>query len=768
MIFPYGKKDKEEEYPFPVLSSLPHYGDWPDKPDEPDEPDVRVLGVVYYEEYKTQEEGKYTYGLFGLDENDKRVNSLNDDKVINRTGYGIVLQEGDTPNNYEFRLTPNTSETSLSGILDEGIQIRDDDTLSLYPFKEATIKEWYGKVKSNTTSHLYVTKNSKTKIYKINVLYGAAVGSGEGLLGTKDEPFQLRTREHLEHLDTNYAPYWLKSPDYYFNQTRNIDINSNWISLNITMKFAIIDGGYNKDGEKLNVGESYKIYNLDQPLIDQDGNNPFTLQNLHIEKARLDFSGESYKSYGILMNSSVGSIINCTVNASEIIVEKGNAAGLVGIANYNSSALIGNTISGCTIISRSNTSAGLVFDGSGADIINNTLEDCFITSDIGAASGLMDKTSYTYDRIISTNHLTNCVIEGKTEAVGLIRDLKGSVNDCKIIACNIKSTNGNASGFVSSTQYTINNSSISNSIIEAPKGSAVGIIQTYTKAEYNNLEKIEVNNCRITGSSAAGFANTNLGVINECTVVSSENSAVTNIIDRIEESCGIYGNTEAAGFINTNSGGNIQNSHVISIVEANVVIKETNTDVIEEIKAAGFVGINSSTIEKCYYSGTVEAKAVTDESSTVVIKEINAAGFVIETKSAITNCYVVGSIHGTTKAAGFVLSYPDYSTNLLSYCYTAANVKADTNDSYAFAPKDNKEDYFSECYYLAPPDFIDVKSVGNPVIYGNLTITGLGWVGPGLDSIWEQKKATQESPNPYPFPQLKKLPHEGSWPLPPS
>ena len=748
--YPYGNTGN---YPFPVLYRLPHYGDWPEK--KADEA-AEFWGLVYYEKYSDD-----TYGLYGYNKNNEFKTTLNNDNIISSTGYGIFFSKDElTKYNIIVDHSSNWTET-LEISTNVNISIGKD---YLYPFNDEQINVLSKNLTSKLLNSIVITsKNSSTsKNYNLNVLFGATVElklpDQPEILGTEAKPLQLRTPEHFSNLALPNSVVIA-----YFKQTRDINMEE-WESVSIIMnENSVIDGN----------GENHKISQLSKPLFNNIA-QPTSLQNFNIENADIQLTGNS--NYGILVNTARGPIINCKISNSTINVTNGNASGLAGILN-GTLTLENNYLFNCDIISDKNAS-GLVCGDSNAyaTVERNYLEQCRITSSGESASGLMYASHDNFT--IDDNHLTNCTIIGKgeAEAVGLIKKFKGKMGGKKV--CDIKdsyieSEKGNASGFVSDTQYTISSGGIYNSIIQAHNGSAVGIIQTYGNDSDCSLSGIIVENCQITGKNAAGFADINRGFINNCTVNCSDKNMVFNEVLGILEPCGIYGTDKAAGFIDTNSGDNsnaaIQGSHAICTVEG--------------VEAAGFVRENGSNrrIENCYAECTVKGDTATGFISTIqqggqisqcytncTVNGNIAAGFVIETKSPISNCYVVGGIHGTSKAAGFMINNLATSYGKHTYCYTAANVKADTNDSYAFAPKDNKEDYFSECYYLAPPDFTDVKSVGNPVIYGNLTITGLGWVGPGLNSIWEQKKATQESPNPYPFPQLKNLPHEGSWPLPPS
>lgn len=77
----------ELSYPFPKLSNIPHYGDWPD------EMSAEAL-MAYYEVYKNKgETDKYSIGFYSYNkaENKEEFNTLKDDGELYMDGYAVMF-----------------------------------------------------------------------------------------------------------------------------------------------------------------------------------------------------------------------------------------------------------------------------------------------------------------------------------------------------------------------------------------------------------------------------------------------------------------------------------------------------------------------------------------------------------------------------------------------------------------------------------------------------------------------------------------------------
>ncbi len=78
----YGMPPEMDTYPFPRLSKMPHYGDWPQE-------SLSEMSMAYYEVYR-DETDHYSIGFYSKGTN-STVDSLKDDKTVVMDGYAVML-----------------------------------------------------------------------------------------------------------------------------------------------------------------------------------------------------------------------------------------------------------------------------------------------------------------------------------------------------------------------------------------------------------------------------------------------------------------------------------------------------------------------------------------------------------------------------------------------------------------------------------------------------------------------------------------------------
>lgn len=188
----YGRRaDESPVYPFPRLSGMRHYGDWPDG-------ELRLgEGLYYYEKYQNGQYG--VHAAIGKEQ----IGTLRDTSVVLEDGYGILVEKGNVKPQY----TVGSSNTRYT-LADSAIEIQDEgSTFILYPINLANITTANAAV---FYTRLVIAWDESVETWLNPSFAKAAVNENPGEAApSRPDSFILRTARHLSRLsELSGSYYW--------------------------------------------------------------------------------------------------------------------------------------------------------------------------------------------------------------------------------------------------------------------------------------------------------------------------------------------------------------------------------------------------------------------------------------------------------------------------------------------------------------------------------------------------------------------------------
>ncbi|QNL45236.1 hypothetical protein H8790_04245 [Oscillibacter hominis] len=361
-------------FPFPMVTS-DHYGDWPLETEAPVEWEL-PYGLCYYERY-----GDGSWGFYGYDRENTLKDSLaGNEKSIAEAGYGVLLLRGESADGWfqgygDAVLNPSVAVVwgGASGDL-HPLSDRGQELLSplLLPGKA-----------------VYETKTGRTLTF--NLYFGAAL-SLDTLYPSEQEPFQLRTAEHLENIGGHAGSWWN------FRQTHDIEARASTARIDNYLG-CTVDGGGNR------------ITGLQDTLFLW---NNGTLRNLLLEEVDI----RQLDACAALVNSNTGWVERCGVTGSITGTGSDSAAALVSL---NSGYVI-DSWARCDVEGQG-ASGGLIFRSGGS--VSGCYAAGTVSSGLGNAAGLVVENSGT----IASSY-ANCTVTAERGSAGALVCTGGTITDC--------------------------------------------------------------------------------------------------------------------------------------------------------------------------------------------------------------------------------------------------------------------------------------------------------------------------------------------------
>ena len=304
--YPVSQRLKEIPYPYPAFvknakGEYVHYGDWPTD-------DEAVAGnyPLYYEKYS---DGTYGIYYLAIDKDNQGTEQIrvedhlikDDSKEIVHTGYGYMslhdlegkepvfgydIQSGHdggvyTYKVYEFsemELYAAAGTTSIAGANEREIVI---------PFTYETILVSEGKI--------IETLESGMKNLYVNPKFAAAVSLNQGVLGTAEQPLQVRTPEQFASVSL------VHESNVYMKQTHSIDLSKGHTPGSI-LYTHVYDGG---------ADAGFAIKNATSVLfIKNEGN----IQNILLTGSRINVED----NVSIVVNTNAGNASDITIKDAQI------------------------------------------------------------------------------------------------------------------------------------------------------------------------------------------------------------------------------------------------------------------------------------------------------------------------------------------------------------------------------------------------------------------------------------------------------------------
>lgn len=654
--------ERSGEYPFPMLTDMPYYGNWPFP--------TMDVGIGYYETYDS---GANALKYYHFDRESSSQLSTSPSAMVATDGYAIF-----SSSNKNVTVTINGSKETISA---NGKFDSEGNAYYVFPLGNNLMNKATEYSKANPTKFyvpVTVTQDGKTYTHYFN----PNVARSQLLEDTvTDAPANkrlfVRSARQFAALP-NMSNFW--GEDYIYNQQLNLDagvatslasaLGSADKPFNATYTAHYMDSNANDAQYKISnfvpngnsffgtVGSAGSVLDVTVELpagTDVNAANAVLVAENQgvIDDADLVLSsnvtvtGASGKNAGILAGNNTGVITNCDVTTAK------DATVSATISGVNAGGLVGAT---------TGAADGSYLTLSGSLTLNATEN----------AGGLFGNAANV------TSDEFGVTAAGLTATGKLAGGLAGKAEGCTF-------TNGN---IVINGAAVNSNGTIAGAVAHAKDTSIAGV-------------KVSVNERGVlSGNSAAGL------------VYTAENVKVSNCDVNLTED--LLGTNGAAGVAGTISGDSTFNS-------VNVTLSGNTSVVAEQGNAAGYalsigkgssvqsgnVKLTDSIIRSnansagfaCDVSGSVAGCSVAGKGN---ISGQRSAGFACDIKAEVQNSYVTtaqknedyagrsnaylgifapasigeGENKTTSQAAGFALTVAENVT--VNNCYALGTVKADT------------------------------------------------------------------------------------------
>lgn len=640
-------------YPYPKLTVLDHYGDWPEVVDNNG-------AIFYYERYSDN-----SYGIYFLENNYRAYSTLSSSKLISDWGYGIIINGKSGGNHLEILARKDDGSTTSIG--NQGLNAWVDNKelnvgeplgtdYGFYPFKDKNLQMLIGAVKDSSYQYLY-TKVEEADTYNFfNPCFAAAINTKsyasvdpsklpDASFGKEGEPFEIRYADHLYYaLNRGYES--VGSNYRYFEQTHDVNLKDN--ASTATWNPASV--------------RSAGAYTQESPFVGEYNGNGFAMQNYRLSNTTSDryvgfwgYLGDGNgkgSARNINLQLAGGGQTNVTLNQKDAVMGlfAGEIAGGSTVENcivdgqYQTSVAIngGQAVGGFAGINRGVIRDGLVRQLHSINAARNgTDEQDFFGGFAAQNDGTVESS-----RIENVGGLNST--NENTRVGGFVVRNNGNISECSVLTLPINSK-GFGAGFAVENNGSIRGSDVTqNSAVISIEKAAAGFVLNNgidpaglanNDPKQGNYTGVEIINCSFSGNVASsyqevsGFVRYNFGTITSSSVPSGSVTAKAGTHQTGTR-------RGAAGFCQTNLGAIKGNTYTA----ANVVSNAAN------IFASGFVIDNLGFIQG-------EAAAVIDASGNVQAAGSASAGFAVRNTGTIDYAQYSGSsVNGGTGAsvAGFV------------------------------------------------------------------------------------------------------------------
>lgn len=813
--------ERSGEYPFPMLTDMPYYGNWPFP--------TMDVGIGYYETYDS---GANALKYYHFDRESSSQLSTSPSAMVVTDGYAIF-----SSSNKNVTVTINGSKETISA---NGKFDSEGNAYYVFPLSNNLMNKATEYSKANPTKFyvpVTVTQDGKTDTHYFNPNVARSQWLEEGTPTNEPSNKRLFVRSARQFAALpNMSNFW--GEDYIYNQQLNLDagvatslasaLGSADKPFNATYTAHYMDSNANDAQYKISnfvpngnsffgtVGSAGSVLDVTVELpagTDVNAANAVLVAENQgvIDDADLVLSsnvtvtGASGKNAGILAGNNTGVITNCDVTTAKdanvsATISGVNAGGLVGAttgaadgsyltlsgsltlnATENAGGLFGNAAN-VTSDEFGVTAAGLTATGKLSGGLAGKAEGCTFTNgnivingaavnSNGTMAGAVAHAKDTSIAGVKVSVNERGVLSGNS-AAGLVYTAENvKVSNCDVnLTEDLLGTNGAAgvAGTISgdSTFNSVNVTLSGNTSVVAEQGNAAGYALSIGKGS-----SVQSGNVKLTDSvieaknSAAGFACEANGIVADCSVAGKGNIS----------------GQRSAGFA-CDIKAEVQNSHVTTAQKNEDYAGRSNAYLGIFAPASSGEGENKTTSQAAGFALTVAENVTVNNCYALgTVKADTVYGFVGENKGIIgrgmanvdligkSGYAFIGNNLGTvTTSYGWYNDTNDandtnYNTNLTVTTPAGGNglVNGTCVNSY-FADLDNSriEDVCVNVY-----DESGVCTAVTPDALSKTEIKGF-YAGATYEEYpYNAVYLNAASPNGYPYPMLRD--HYGDWIVPP-
>lgn len=733
-------------YPYPKLTVMDHYGDWPEVVDNNG-------AIFYYERYSDN-----SYGVYFLENNYRAYSTLSSSKTISDWGYGIIMNGKSGGNHLEILARKDDGSTTSVGYqglnawvdnkeLNVGAPLGTD--YGFYPFKAKNLDTLIGAVQDSSYQYLY-TKVEETDTYNFfNPCFAAAINSKsyasvdpsklpDASFGKEGEPFEIRHADHLYYaLNRGYES--VGSNYRYFEQTHDVDLKNN--ASTATWNPASV--------------RSAGSYTPASPFVGEYNGNAYALQNYRLSSTTSDRYVGFFGYLGDGNGKGSARNINLQLASGQTNVTLNQKDAVMGLFAGEISAA--STVENCIVDGQYETSIAIsggqtvgTFAGMNRGVIRGGLVQQMHS--INAARNGTDEQSMfggfvaQNDGTIESSRVEKVSGLNSTNATtgigGFVMRNNGKISECSVLTLPI-SIKGFGAGFAVENNGSIRNSDVTlnGAAITIEKAAAGFVLNNGVdpaglandNPEPGDYNGVEIVNCSFSGNvtssyqEVGGFVRYNFGTITGSSVPSGSVTARagTHQAGTRRGAAGfcqinlgtINGNAYTAANVTSNVTNMFAAGFVIDNLgfiqgEAAAVIDASGTVQASGSAAAGFAVRNTGTIDYAQYSGSsvnsgtgaavagfvfengisekpnavITRSDVSPETKVTLAGSLQNGGFAVTNWGSIESCDVFGLIinsHSPVNVAGFVCDNKEKA--IISRSTTAGTVQAASNNANNYA-----------------------------------------------------------------------------------
>lgn len=674
--------ERSGNYPFPILTGMPYYGNWPFPTAE--------VGLGYYEDYAEKDTGLHYY--YFDRESSSQLTTKQDDVVI-KDGYAIFAAEKKTIKvtiqKNEFKLQKADSEIFTSeGKAYHVFLLTDEVMQAATKYTEEHPDQFYVPVTVKQDKIEY-TFYFNPNVARSQLFEGEAQPEDGKPVQNR---FYIRSARQFAALE-KMSSFW--GADYVYEQQLNLDATQyNWSETDI-----------NNEKDKSVAVSS--IGNVDAPFA---ATYAASYMDANSNSAKYEIKGMTPKDAGFFGVIGENGTVRDVIISCPGVTAKPDVDSAAVLAGENQGTISGvELILGGGVQIKAKENAGIL-----AGKTSGSITDCKVTEEKNQSvhvtleakyvGGLVGTVAGTEQNTIS---LDQCSLEltGElklkgTEAAGGFVGAASKVT-ADTVGVSAKSLTSSAKlvgGLVGNAEDTTITSGVlnlTNELAATDEASVAGGAAAQTSG--SSFTGVQVTLNSLSGGSAAGFAYTAEDVkLDNCQV------SLTGGITGTNGAAGVVGETSGTGSLRAVNGklgtgvtsaegqaaGFALNLKAGTTVQS-CTVALNNTDIRASKQAAGFAISVGESVD----GSSVRGKG--SVSSTDAEAEAEAAGYAIDIAANVSNSYVTPAVADSdyqgngngnltisgTNAAGFALRVGKGKT--VNNCYTLGTIKGE--QVYGFA-----------------------------------------------------------------------------------